>query len=207
MNFSLPAMLDELASKDLVLGLFLIGAGLVFMIMGTRITRSLIALSFGIIGFVLAGCLSKIETTQIIYGLGGAIALASLSTLRIKASVAVLTGSWIGLVAFSVGTYLKFTDQSALIFAVMVGCSAASLAFILFNETIAFVTSLEGAMLFCGGVIVFFSHNSVVWGHIRSMMTDNPIFLPFMIVAGTVTGFYLQLTEVRQKETGMTNTM
>ena len=29
LNFSLPAMLDELASKDLVLGLFLIGAGLV----------------------------------------------------------------------------------------------------------------------------------------------------------------------------------
>lgn len=203
MNFSLPAMLDELASQDLVLGLFLIGAGLVFMIMGIRMSRILIALSFGVIGFVLAGCLSKIETTQILYGLLGSVILAGLSTLRIKASVAVLTGIWIAFAAYVIGSHLRLTDQTALFFATMVGCVAASLAFILYNETIAFVTSLEGSMLFAGGLIVFFSHSSVVWDHIRSMMTDNPIFLPFMIVAGTVTGFYLQLTELRQKETGM----
>jgi len=203
MNFSFPAMLDELASQDLVLGLFLIGAGLVFMIMGIRMSRILITLSFGVIGFVLAGCLSKIETTQILYGLLGSVILAGLSTLRIKASVAVLTGIWIALAAFVIGSHLRLTDQTALFFAATIGCVAASLAFILYNETIAFVTSLEGSMLFAGGLIVFFSHSSVVWDHIRSMMTDNPIFLPFMIVAGTVTGFYLQLTELRQKETGM----
>lgn len=204
MNFSLPAMLDELASKDLVLGLFLIGSGLVFMIMGVRMSRSLIALSFGVIGFVLAGCLSKIESTQIIYGLAGSVLLASLSMYRIKASVAVLTATWVGLAVFATGSYLKLTDQTTLLLATAVGCGGASLAFILYYETIALVTSMEGAMLFLGGLIVFFSHNSVIWGHIRSMMTENPAFLPFMILAGTVTGFYLQLTELRQKETGMT---
>jgi hypothetical protein len=203
MNFSLPAMLDELASKDLVLGLFLIGAGLVFMIMGVRMSRSLIALSFGVIGFVLAGCLSKVESTQIICGLAGSVLLAGLSMLRVKASVAVLTGSWVALTAFALGSHFKFTDQNALLFAVAVGSAAASLTFILYKETIAFVTSLEGAMLFVGGLIVFFSHNSIVWGHIRLMVVQNAFFLPFLVFAGTVTGFYLQLTELRQKETGM----
>jgi hypothetical protein len=203
MSFSLPAMLDELASKDLVLGLFLIAAGLVFMIMGVRMARTLIALSFGVVGFVLAGCLSSNENTQIIYGLVGSAILASLGMFRIKAAVAVLCGSWVGLAMFALAAHFRFSEQNSLLLAATFGCAGASLAFILFNETIAFVTSLEGAMLFVGGLIVFFSHNSLIWGHIRLMMVGNAFFLPFIIVAGTVTGFYLQLTELRQKETGM----
>lgn len=202
-RLSIPAMLDELASQDLVLGLFLVGVGLIFMIMGVRMFRALVAISFGVVGFVLGGSLPGTEISQIGSGLAVALVLAVCSIFFLKVAVSVLTGGWGGLAAMHVATQMGFSPEFCWIAGGIAACIGISLTFVMFQEMIAVTTSLEGALLFMGGLIVFVSQSPSLWAHFREMLTGNVIFGPFLIASGTVFGFYLQLTEVRQKESGM----
>jgi hypothetical protein len=80
--------------------------------------------------------------------------------------------------------------------------AVASLAVALYSQIIAYVTSLEGAMLTVAGLVAILHHLSV-WSSLRTIVVDNDFVAPFFIVAFTVMGFYLQLAETRQIESGM----
>ncbi len=159
-------MIGLLQGKDLVLGLALLGAGLIFILWGLRVFTTLIAVSFAALGFVVGMALPVSETMRWVCGGVGGVVLAVASTLITKVAVAV------------------------------------SITFVMYEQMIALVTSLEGAFLFVGGLVICLSHHQFLWQYFRSMLVDSLILGPFFIFAGTLIGFCYQVTELCQKETG-----
>jgi hypothetical protein len=202
-SLNLAGLLDVLAAQDLLLGLFLAGTGMVFMILGARIFRTLVAISFGIVGFVLGGILPIPEELQLACAFFGALVLAVLSTFIMRVSVGVLAGLWAAYAAILLMSSFNLGDNVSLAVGTLAFVAAASLSIIMYREVIAFVMSLEGTLLFIAGLIIFLNQSPVMWSHIRSMMVTSSIFAPFLLLAGTVTGFYLQMAELRQRDSGV----
>jgi hypothetical protein len=202
-GLSLNGFVETLEQQHLVLGFFLFGAGLVFSLMGVRIYRVLVPISFGVVGFVLGASLPVDEALAIVCALVGAVGLGALSTLRPGISVGVLAGICSALAAM--GLLLRFdaNESVALVVGLAAAAVAISLTIIMFYEVVAYVTSLEGMMLVLAGLVVLFNQSPRVWLHIRAMLLDTLLFAPFLILAGTVAGFYFQLAELRQKRTGI----
>ncbi|MBI4579073.1 MAG: hypothetical protein HY718_05180, partial [Planctomycetes bacterium] len=73
---NLPSIVDEVARQEALVGAFLDAAGLMFMILGIRLSRLLIGLSFGVVGFVLGGSMGGPEDVRIALGMVVALALA-----------------------------------------------------------------------------------------------------------------------------------
>ena len=160
-QYHLPAILDDLVSQDMVLGLFLGGAGLVFLLMGIRMAKSLIALSFGVSGFVLGGSLQLPPSLQLLAGGVAAAGLAATDVYAFRPAVAVLAGTWGGLMTGGLLNLLGTGNQVSLIAAAFVFVAVVSLTFIMLQEVIAFVTSLEGTVLFLAGLVVFMSKSAI----------------------------------------------
>lgn len=202
LNFDLRMALQLLEGRELMLGLFLSGVGLVFIILGLRVFRSLVSVSFGGVGFVF-GLMVPLDTPWCwLAAACGAVALGVVSARFMKASVAVLAAGWAALVTLIAVTPLGLTDEMVLVASVLAFGAVISLTFIMYYETIAAVMSFEGTLLFLSGLVVFISHQPAVWTHLRELFVDSPFFGPFAVLAGTVTGFYLQVAEMQKKEVG-----
>ncbi|UCD27973.1 MAG: hypothetical protein JSV03_12845 [Planctomycetota bacterium] len=201
--FSLQVMLDELAARELILGLFLMGAGLVFIIMGFRVFKVIIPLSFGVIGFVIGACMPLSFVMQMVCACVFAIGLAVVSIMTIKISVAVLAGAWSGLAVILFVSLFTNEEYALYLTGGFAFVAVVSLSFISYREIIAFVTSLEGTLLALAGMVIFVAQFVVLWHHLRDLLLHTPIFAPFLVITGTVTGYYLQVTELRQKKTGI----
>jgi hypothetical protein len=91
-SIDLSGILDVLANQDPLLGVFLAGAGLVFMAVGCRVHRSLVAISFGVLGFVVCSLVSGGDVTRLMLGLVGAIVLGAVSTHYTKPALILLSG-------------------------------------------------------------------------------------------------------------------
>ena len=202
-SISLPGAVDELARQEPMIGVFLLGIGLLFILMGLRLSRMLVGLSYGVIGFVVGASLPSpgIEA-RIGLGLGIALVLALSSLWVPRPSIAVLSGLWAAvggmLLAVSLGMdTLGIFSLGAVLFA-----AGASLAFVLSQEMVALITSLEGTILFVGGLIVVANQCPALASHLRNLIVTNSIFGPFLLLAGTVIGFYTQIAELQKKQTG-----
>lgn len=204
-SIDLSGILDVLANQDPLLGVFLAGAGLVFMAVGCRVHRSLVAISFGVLGFVVCSLVSGGDVTRLLLGLVGAIVLGAVSTHYTKPALILLSGAWAGYAAALVAAYFDLTLGIQLgIGAVGFGI-AVSLAFIMQREVTAFVLSFEGTLLMVGAIVIFLNQKPLLWSHMRNMLVSYPICSLFVLLAGTVTGFYWQVSELRQRDAGTTS--
>jgi len=205
--FTLRVMLDELARLELIMGLCFIGTGLVFGLMGFRLFKVLIVVSFGVIGFIIGDSLGSSLGVggglELLFGFVGALGLALFSVYLVKISVAILAGGWAGLAVVMVVNQFASSQLLLLVCGLAAFIVVASLTLVMYQEIIIFVTSLEGALLFLGGLAVFVSRMDTLWGHLRRLLLDTPIFAPFLLVAGTVTAYYLQLADLSKKKSGM----
>lgn len=202
LSFSLPIVVDELARQEILVGAFLIGVGLMYILMGLRLSRMLVAMSFGVVGFVLGGSLPAPDEARIAAGFLVALGLAGASLWVTRAAVAVLAGLWGGLATFVLVGKLGLDSQIALVAAGVMFAGAASMAFVAYHEIIALVTSLEGTLLFIGGLIIFMNQHPAFWHHMRSLLVGNSVFAPFLVLAGTVVGYYTQIAELQKKHAG-----
>lgn len=199
---SLRLVLQQLQGYDLLLGLFLLGTGLVFMVLGNRIFKSLIAISFGIVGFVF-GCSLPVDIVlQLAAGIVGAMVLAVASIYLAKLAVAALAGGWTALVVAAMALQVQVNNELTLVLAALAFAAVASLTFVLYQETIAAVLSFEGTLMFLSGLVIVLSQYSGVWGYFRALMLETPFFLGFILLSGTVIGFYLQVAEMQKKQAG-----
>lgn len=189
---------DQLAGQDIFVALFLLGAGLVFMLAGFRIFKGLIALSFGAIGFALGSSLFLDTAPAVAAGVVTAIALAVLSWYLIKIAVAVLGGAWCGVAAMTVLGLFPLRDEMLWIGGVVGLAGGFAMAFILYYELIALVTSMEGALLFIAGLLALTGQNASLSMHLRQLLIDSPVFGLFAVIAGTLTGFLWQLGDLRK---------
>jgi len=201
-SLDLPGVLDVLAGQELLLGVFLAGTGLVFMIFGYRLYRPLVAISFGVVGFVLCSLLPGPMELRLGLGFLGAVALGAISTFFIKASLATLAGTWMAYVAILLSGLFEVPLEAKLTVAALAFGGAVSLSLIMYHEVTAFVLSMEGSLLLIGGMVIFMNQSPIFWSHMRDLLVSNPIFAPFVLVTGTVTGFYWQMSEQRQREAG-----
>jgi hypothetical protein len=200
--FTLSSVVDEVARQESLVGVFLGVMGLVFIIMGIRMSRLLVALSFGVVGFVLGACLAGPTPSRVALGLVAGVTLCGVSLCTKRPAVAVLAGLWAAMVAMVFLDQLRAGTEVTLLAAAAVFIGAASLAFVSFSEMTALVTSLEGTLLFLGGLMILCNQQSSIWSHLRDLLVSNPIFAPFLLIAGTVAGFYTQMAELQKKQTG-----
>jgi hypothetical protein len=196
-------MLDEMASQELLLGLFLAGAGLAFMLLGLRLSKILVGLSFGVIGMVLGGTMLTPPVLRLIGGLLMAIGLGIVAVWAYRPSVAILAGTWGALLTFCFVAPTHMDIYLIWGFVAIGFFVCASLAFALFNEIIAIITSFQGTILFIAGLIIFLAQSPVLWNHVRGMFVEYPIFGGFLLLAGTVSGFCFQMSEMQKKQVGM----
>lgn len=199
----IPSLIEALTAQSLGVGLFLSGAGVAFLLMGHRIFRGLVAVSFCGIGYLLGSSMPAPAPTQILLGLVGAAALAGLSIFFPRGAVAALTGGWCGVIAMQFTSQLEVMELVGWALAFTVFAIAISLTFIVYEEVIAFITSLEGALLCVGALIIFFSHSPVMWFHVRDLLVSNPFFGAFLVMTATVTGYFYQLSDIRHKHSGV----
>jgi len=201
-SIDISYLMETLTTQGMVVGLCMALAGLVFLLMGVRISQALIAASFGFIGFVFGLILPIDGWAQLLVSILCAIGLALASTYVMRCSVAVLSGGWTAFLALQILARMGIHGEVLLALSVMIFLGVVSLSLIMYEEIIAFVTSLEGALLLIGALIIFFSENPTLWSHVRGLLMTSPFFGPFLIIAGTVTGYYLQVAELRHKHTG-----
>lgn len=202
-SINMQILLDELAGQEMVVGLFMLGTGLVFMLLGTRMFRGLVAVSYGMIGFVVGGSLPVDGPLRLACALLGAVGLAMASTFQVKGAVALLAGGWAALTLWLAASLFRLPQEAAMVAAGFGFAGAVSLTFIIYDEVLATITSLQGALLCIGGLVTFMSYSPTLWSHVKSLMLGSPIVGPFMIVAGTVTGLCLQLSDLRHKSSGV----
>lgn len=201
-SISFRALVEGMEGQDLVLGAVLLGAGLVFMIVGARLFKMLLALSFAGVGLALGASLPISEPYHWVVGAAVGLGLALISTLVAKVAVGVLAGGWAGLAVAAALMGVGVSDQVVLIVGGVICAVVISLTFVLYQEIIAAVMSFEGTLLFLAGLIVFLSHSASGWAPLRAMFLDMPFFGAFLLIAGTVTGFYLQVTELQKRQVG-----
>ena len=202
-TLNVPFIVDELARQEIVVGGFLLATGLLFMLMGLRLSRMLVALSYGVIGFVLGCSVPAPDEARIAAGMITALGLAGASVCVMRPAVAVLAGSWAGFVTFLLVSRLAAVDDPiALAVGGVVFLAAASITYVMLQEIIALVTSLEGTLLFLGGLIILMNQSPVFWTHMRNLLVSNAVFGPFLVLAGTVIGYYTQVAEQQKKSAG-----
>jgi len=195
-------VVDELSRQEVLLGAFLLGVGLIFILMGLRLSRLLVALSYGVLGFVLGCSVPAPPEARIAAGFIVALGLAGASIWATRAAVAVLSGLWAGSLASSLVSAMGVEGQVAMVAGGVVFLAAASMAFVVLQEVTALVLSLQGTLLFLGGLVIVLNQSPVFWTHLRSLLVSSSLFGPFLVLAGTVIGYYTQIAELQKKHSG-----
>jgi len=203
MSLSLRMLIGELEGQDPVLGVLMIGAGLVFVILGARIFRVLMAISLGCVGLVLGASLPLDPFWQMLAGVAGGIGLALASVFLVRLGVAALAGGWFAAAAMLVAGHLQARDDIVLIIGGLAFLAIAALTFVLYFEVIAAVMSFEGALLILAGLAICLSRYSAMWYHIRALLLETPALAAFLVLAGTVAGYYTQIAERQKKQVGI----
>lgn len=199
---SVKEMILMCEQQHVAVGILLLGLGLVFMIMGVKLFRTLVPLSFAAIGLSIGLHLRMPETWQWSCGIAVAVALALGSSYFSRLGVALLAGGWTAMVASSLAVSMGLQPLISAGVGVVFLAAVASLTLALYSQVIAYVTSLEGALMTVGGVVCIM-HSFTIWQSLRTIFVDYPFVAPFFVVSLTVMGFYLQLAETRQLESGM----
>ncbi|HSW44567.1 MAG TPA: hypothetical protein VLM89_03245 [Phycisphaerae bacterium] len=199
---SLQSILRDLEGREPALGLLLIGAGLIFMIVGARVFKILLIISFACVGFFLGSSLPSEPLWQVLAGIGAGIGLAVAAKFFVRAGVAVLAGGWLAAIASFIAAGLGVQSEIVLIVAGMAFLAAVSLIFVVYFEVIAGLFSLEGTFLVIGGLVVLLSNYSGMWLRIRGILLETPMLFAFLLLAGTVTGYYTQIAERQKKHVG-----
>ncbi|MGQ9650690.1 MAG: hypothetical protein ACUVXJ_11320 [Phycisphaerae bacterium] len=190
--------------QEVAIGILLLGAGLVFVILGVKLYKLLVPISFAAIGLVTGIHLPVSgELAQSACGIVLAAALGVGSSYFNRLAVALLAGGWTGVFAASLAVTFGIQQSLALAIGAVFLLAVASLALPLYQQVIAYVTSLQGAMLTIGGLIAVLHAFPTFWAGMRGIVTANSYVAPFFVVSLTVMGYYLQSAETRQIESGM----
>lgn len=200
---SMHAWTDWIGQQDPGLGLLLMIGGTICLIYGWRLSRFMVAFSLAI----LAAAAVAFSVPRGWHGIASALAAAVLGAVVgvrwTRLAVALSAGGWSA--ALIAGAMLRGDAGTGAIMtgSIIAFAAVASMAFAAMRPCVAYVTSVEGTLLFVGGGMIVCANLTTWWGVIRDAVHNNPIFLPFCILAGTVIGYYVQLAAMQEKETGI----
>jgi len=200
MSFTL--YLDHLEGQDLALGVLLIGAGLVFIVVGVRAFLPLLVLSFATLGLAMGMALPYQMPVQIACGIIASVILGLASSVFTRLFVNLLAGGWCGMALTVILLGLGVKPQPSLLVGLVGLILTIAMTFIYYQEIAAATLSFEGALLFLSGAAIVLSHSVYLWKPLKVLFVDAPFFAAFAILTGTVTGFYHQLAEIQKKKVG-----
>lgn len=196
-------ILDWLAGLDLGVGLLLGFAGMIFLVYGWRIPRFLMAISFPFVfagvGIMLELALPILFVLFIVGAFGG-------SLLAIKANrfaIALLAGVWAATLIIGGFIRIDATEGVILVAALLGFSSVTAMAVTSPGTSVAFVSSVEGSLLVIGGIVVVIATSTSWYQYVQDAFINNPIFLPFLILVGIATGYYLQIAAIQENKSGM----
>lgn len=183
---------------------FILGAvGVVFFAYGCRLGKLLLTITCVLVGVATAILLTHGPGQAVLAAVAGA-ALATLVALRMtRVALALVTGAWAGALMLGACARGGMVTEMSLLIASIVFCATVAIAFASFRQCMIFVTSLQGTMLLLAALFIVVAGTSSWWPFLRDALTNNPIFLPFCLVAGTVSGYYIQLAEWQERDSGM----
>ena len=201
--FTIRSITAWASTQDPGLGLLFIAIGLILMLLGWRFSRSLIALSL-LIGGGAAGAqfLQDVPSLQMALILASATGCCALGIRFPRVGAAILTGGW---AAFALSAALERIQAGTGLTAIAVAAAffaTAAISFAVFRESVAFVTSLEGSLVFLTGGFILLAGAPAWWFLIREVIERNPVFLPFLVLTGTVTGYHIQTGDMRAGQLG-----
>jgi hypothetical protein len=202
--FNLRDVLAWISEQDSGLGLLLVGGGLILLVYGWRLRRFMIAVSLTVMGGVLAGCLGPDGgIASLAVPAGGALVAGLVGFRTTRLAVALAAGGWASTLMLACMVRLGAASEPTIIMVAIVFVAVAALACAAIPPSVAFVTSVEGTILVLAGAMILLADCSSWWSAIRDAVEGNPIFLPFILIAGSVTGYYVQLTDMQEKDTGL----
>ncbi|MBN1489692.1 MAG: hypothetical protein JXA69_07225 [Phycisphaerae bacterium] len=204
--FNLYDALSWISSQDPGIGMVLVGAGLTFFLCGWRLPRFLLGLSLSIVGLFLAVLLAQGVLDGVVLAVCGTALCVFLAVRVTRVAMAIMAGGWGGLLAIWLLTRVNADPGLTLIAGGVVAAIVAAVSLSSFRPGVAFVTSVEGTILILIGSLIVLSSHASMWPYIREAIGKNPVFLPFCLLAGTISGYYLQIAEVQEKESGLAGT-
>lgn len=202
--FNLSDVLAWISQQDSGLGLLLSGAGLICFVFGWRLSRFMIALSLAVMGGVVAGCLAPGNgLAAVVAPVGGAVVAGWLGVRTKRLAVALAAGGWSAVLTLGSLVRLDTPPGPMIVVCAIAFLIVAAISFAAIRPCVAFVTSVEGTILIVVGALILLAGVPSWWVCMRDAIQSNPIFLPFSLLAGTVTGYYVQLADMQEKDTGL----
>ncbi len=201
---SLRQWLVWVVEQDPGMGLLFAGGGLVFLILRWRLFRYLITASLAILSAVVAARVVPTEGWDTV-GLAVGVALLGgyIAVRFARTAVALLSGGWMAALVLGAMVHLGAPPGAAAVAAAVAFVAIGAMAFAAVRPCVAFVTSVEGTILLLTGLSILLAAFSRYWVFLSDAIEHNPVFLPFAILAGTVTGYYVQLADMQEKESGL----
>lgn len=202
--FNLRDVLAWISRQDPGLALLLIGMGLICFVYGWRLFRFMITLSLAVMGGVVAGCLGPDDGfAAVLVPIAGAVVAGWIGVRSARISVALAAGGWAA--ALTLGSLVRIgvAPEAMVVVCAIAFATVAAISFAAIRPCVAFVTSVEGTTLILGGAFILLARWPVYWSCVREAVESNPVFLPFALLAGTVTGYYIQIVDMQQKDTGL----
>lgn len=180
------------------IGFPLVGAGLGLMLLGWRVWRVCVLLSFALIGALFAAWLAGPCDEQWLYALGGGALLGLLSYKPVTLAVSLLGGLIGGALVMQCLSSIGLSGLALWVSgaAALIACTAVS--FLNRQHVVVIVTAFLGAALLLSGVAAWVMHSPGFFDHLRTMATDSVIVLPFLLLVPTIMSSFYQFSEVHR---------
>ncbi|HEY3243700.1 MAG TPA: hypothetical protein VGM03_10145 [Phycisphaerae bacterium] len=202
MNLSLSYWTQFLYSLNSLVALPFCIIGLGLMTTGWRIWRVCTALTFGLIGFAIGSRLGDTAHEQWLYSIGAAVLLGIGSYPPVNHSVALLGGLIGGGICYLLLEAIGLWGADLWIASGLACAGLTAVSAINLRHVIILITAFEGAAAFVSGIAICVLHSPNLVQIARSIDFASGIFLPFILIVPTVIGVFLQLADVRQKDSG-----
>lgn len=174
------------------LAAILIIAGVIYLLFGYQIFKTLMVVNAAVVGAVAGAMLGDRVGAMIPLAIVGAVLLAAVVWPTMKHAVAVMGavfGALVGATVWhSVGLDARFAWSGAAIGLVAGGL----LCFILFRGCIVMYTSLQGAVMLIFGALALLLKYQDVSPHVGHYLTLKPFLLPMCIFIPAVAGMMYQ---------------
>ena len=200
--FSLTQLFGRLENAEPALGVMLAGVGLIFMTVGARMDRLFIPACYMAIGVALGVTVVSDPILRWVAGILAAAFLVLMSRRYQQLAVGVLCGAWGAFWVAHLAHNIGMHEAVAVALAVVSFAIGVSLAFVVLPEVTAALLSFQGTALLVAGVVIVGSCQANLWVYVRFIFLEYPLYLAFLLLSGTVIGYYLQMTEARRKAIG-----
>ena len=205
MYYSSQQWLDILYGQDATTGLFVALIGLSCVMLGWRLAPGIIAVDYLLIGGLFGrwiglslGPVWLGWTLAALFGLG----LAAIAWVVPRKATILMTAIIGAYFAGAAVCHLEGSPPPALIAGTLGFVMTGALAVIVYDHIVVVLTSLHGALLAVGGLLMIMATSPSWYGGVRDLVVGYSSLLPLLVFAPTLIGTLFQLSSIQQHDSG-----